>query len=69
MRAIRRIPGMNGPAYENTEILESAAARPLRPLLFLVHGEPRACDALSAAIKSRSGWDAHIPADAERVVI
>jgi len=37
--------------------------------LFLVHGEPRACGGLAAAIKSRFGWEARIPADAEGVEI
>jgi metallo-beta-lactamase family protein len=35
--------------------------------LFLVHGEPRASDALAARIKDKLGWDAYIPADHERV--
>jgi metallo-beta-lactamase family protein len=35
--------------------------------LFLVHGEPRASDALAARIKDKLGWDACIPADRERV--
>ena len=35
--------------------------------LFLVHGEPRASDALAARIKDKLGWDACIPADYERV--
>jgi len=37
--------------------------------LFLVHGEPRASGALAAAIKTRLGWDAEIPADGQRVEI
>jgi metallo-beta-lactamase family protein len=37
--------------------------------LFLVHGEPRATGALAAAIKTRLGWDAQIPADVQRVEI
>jgi metallo-beta-lactamase family protein len=37
--------------------------------LFLVHGEPRATDALAARIKEKLGWDACIPADGERVRI
>ncbi|MBS0421226.1 MAG: MBL fold metallo-hydrolase [Proteobacteria bacterium] len=37
--------------------------------LFLVHGEPRSCGGLAAAIKSRLGWEARIPADAERVEV
>jgi len=37
--------------------------------LFLVHGEPRATGALAAAIKTRLGWDAQIPADMQRVEI
>lgn len=37
--------------------------------LFLVHGEPRASGALAAAIKTRLGWDALIPADGQRVEI
>jgi metallo-beta-lactamase family protein len=35
--------------------------------LFLVHGEPRASDALAARIKDKLGWDAYVPADRERV--
>lgn len=37
--------------------------------LFLVHGEPRSCDGLAAAIKARLGWDAVIPMDGERVQV
>jgi len=36
---------------------------------FLVHGEPRASDALAARIKDKLGWDTHIPTDCERVQI
>jgi metallo-beta-lactamase family protein len=35
--------------------------------LFLVHGEPRACDALAGRIKAELGWNAYIPADRERI--
>lgn len=37
--------------------------------LFLVHGEPRACGGLAAAIRTRLNWDAYIPTDAERVEV
>ncbi len=35
--------------------------------LFLVHGEPRACESLAAAIRARLGWSAAIPADGQTV--
>ena len=34
--------------------------------VFLVHGEPRACEALAARIKSELGWDVCIPLDGAR---
>lgn len=37
--------------------------------LFLVHGEPRASDALAAAIDAHLGWKARIPADGESVML
>jgi metallo-beta-lactamase family protein len=37
--------------------------------LFLVHGEPTASESLAAAIKSRLGWQAHVPADGDSVTV
>jgi metallo-beta-lactamase family protein len=37
--------------------------------LFLVHGEPRASNALADAIDARLGWKASVPADGESVML
>jgi hypothetical protein len=34
-----------------------------------VHGEPGPMDALRALVNDRLGWDAHMPAHAERIEI
>jgi metallo-beta-lactamase family protein len=66
---IAKIDSMSAHA-DRGEMLRWLRTLPRRPRrLCLVHGEPGPMDALRALVNDRLGWDAHMPAHAERIEI
>ena len=70
MRArIETLDGLSAHADREEIMTWLGAAGDLPDRIHLVHGEPRACEALGERIRERTGREAHIPTYREKVTL